>query len=119
MHTRISLTVVIVLVTTVVLVLITAASFSTNQVLAWNHEKKNSNSQNNFGDTSSTGATSKIDLKGLFACISHVANGINSLTQNEVLNCYMQTLPSNNGSNNTGPSLTSGNNNQIETSDSG
>jgi len=115
MHTRISLTFVIVLVTTVVLVLITGGSFSTNQVLAWNHEKKNSN----FGDTSSTGATSKIDLKGLFACISHVANGINSLTQDEVLNCYMQTLPSNNGSNNTGPSLTSGNNNQIETSDSG
>ena len=117
MHTRISPTVVIVLVTTVVLVLITGASFSTNQVLAWNHEKKNSNSQNNFEDTSSTGATS--NLKGLFACISHVANGINSLTQDEVLNCYMQTLPSNNGSNNTGPSLTSGNNNQIETSDSG
>ena len=124
MHTKTSATIVIVIIiATIVLVLITAPSFSTNPVLAWSHGGKNSNSQNNVGDTSKTSMTSKIDLKSLFTCISHGADGINRLTQNEVVNCYMQTMPASNataaGSSSVSPNLSNGNNNPIETSDSG
>ena len=118
MYTKTSTTIVIVIIATIVLVLITAASFSTNPVLAWNHGRKSSNSQNNIGDTSS-----KTDLKSLFTCISNGANGPNRLTQNEVVNCYMQTLPASNattaGSSSVSPNLSNGNNSPIETSDSG
>src|SRR5436190_22876897 len=112
MYTKTSATIVIVIIATIVLVLITSASFSTNPVLAWNHGRKSSNSQNNIGDTSS-----KTDLKRLFTCISNGANGPNRLTQNEVVNCYMQTLPA--GSSSVSPDLSKGNNSPIETSDSG
>src|SRR5437667_11693725 len=98
MYTKTSATIVIVIIATIVLVLITAASFSTNPVLPWNHGRKSSNSQNNIGDTSS-----KPDLKSLFTCISNGANGPNRLTQNEVVNCYMQTLPATNATT-SGPS---------------
>ena len=123
MYTKTSATIVIVIIATIVLVLITAASFSTNPVLAWNHGRKSSNSQNNIGDTSNLSATSKTDLKSLFTCISNGANGPNRLTQNEVVNCYMQTLPASNattaGSSSVSPNLSNGNNSPIETSDSG
>src|SRR5437899_10277479 len=120
MYTITSAMVVIVMISTIALVLITAASFSTNPVLAWSHGGKNSNSHNNVGDTSKTSMTSKIDLKSLFTCISHGADGINRLTQNEVVNCYMQTMPASNataaGSSSVNPNVSNGNNNPIETS---
>jgi hypothetical protein len=123
MYTKTSATIVIVIIATTAIVLMTAASFSTNPVFAWSHGKKSSNSQNNNGDTSNTSATSKVDLKSLFTCISNGANGPNRLTQNELVNCYMQTLPASNattaGSSSVGPNLSNGNNSPIETSDSG
>jgi hypothetical protein len=123
MYTKTSATVVIVMISTIALVLITASSVSTNPVLAWSHGGKSSNSQNNIGDASKTSTTSKIDLKSLFTCISHGAEGINRLTQNEVVNCYMQTMPASNataaGSSSVNPNLSNGNNNPIENSDSG
>ena len=123
MYTKTSATVVIVMISTIALVLITASSFSTNPVLAWSHGGKSSNSQNNLGDSSKTSTTSKIDLKSLFTCISNGADAINRLTQNEVVNCYMETMPASNttaaGSSSVSPNLSNGNNNPIETSDSG
>ena len=123
MYPKTSDTVVIVMISTIALVLITAASFSTNPVLAWSHGRKSINSQNNIGDTPKTITTSKTDLKSLFTCISHGADGLNTLTQNEVVNCYMQTMPASNataaGSSSVNPNLSNGNNNPIETSDSG
>ena len=123
MYTITSAMVVIVMISTIALVLITAASFSTNPVLAWSHGRKSINSQNNIGDTPKTITTSKTDLKSLFTCISHGADGLNTLTQNEVVNCYMQTMPASNataaGSSSVNPNLSNGNNNPIETSDSG
>lgn len=123
MYTKTSATIVIVLIATTAIVLMTAASFSTNPVFAWSHGKKSSNRQNNNGDTSNTSATSKVDLKNLFTCISNGANGPNRITQNELVNCYMQTLPASNattaGSSSVGPNLSNGNNSPIETSDSG
>jgi hypothetical protein len=122
MYTKTSATVVIVMISTIALVLITAASFSTNPVLAWSHGRKSINSQNNIGDTPKTITTSKTDLKSLFACISHGADGLNTLTQNEVVNCYMQTMPASNATaagSSVNPNLSNGNNNPIETSDSG
>ena len=121
MHTKTSATFLIVILATIALVLITAASFSTISALAWNHGRKSSDSQNNIG-TSST--TSNADLKSLFTCISNGANGINGLTQNKVLNCYTQSLTTSNTtiagiSRSVGPNLSNGNNNPIETSDSG
>jgi hypothetical protein len=121
MYTKTSDTVVIVMISTIALVLITAASFSTNPVLAWSHGRKSINSQNNIGDTLKTITTSKTDLKSLFTCISHGADGLNALTQNEVVNCYMQTMPSSNATaagSSVNPTLSNGNNNPIETSDS-
>ena len=120
MYPKTSDTVVIVMISTIALVLITAASFSTNPVLAWSHGRKSINSQNNIGDTPKTITTSKTDLKSLFTCISHGADGLNTLTQNEVVNCYMQTMPASNAAGSSvNPNLTNGNNNPIETSDSG
>jgi hypothetical protein len=122
MYTKTSDTVVIVIISTIALVLITAASFSTNPVLAWSHGRKSINSQNNIGDTSKTITISKTDLKSLFTCISHGADGLNTLTQNEVVNCYMQTMPASNATaagSSVNPNLTNGNNNPIETSDTG
>lgn len=123
MYTKTSATIVIVIIATIGVVLMTAASFSANPVLAWSHGRKNGNSQNDIGDTSNTSATSKVDLKSLFTCISNGANGPNRLTQNELVNCYMQTLPASNattaGSSSVGPNLSNGNNSPIETSDSG
>jgi len=122
MYTKTSDTVVIVMISTIALVLITAASLSTNPVLAWSHGRKSINSQNNIGDTPKTITTSKTDLKSLFTCISHGADGLNTLTQNEVVNCYMQTMPASNATaagSSVNPNLTNGKNNPIETSDSG
>ncbi len=122
MYPKTSDTVVIVMISTIALVLITAASFSTNPVLAWSHGRKSINSQNSIGDTPKTITTSKTDLKSLFTCISHGADGLNTLTQNEVVNCYMQTMPASNATaagSSVNPNLTNGNNNPIETSDSG
>lgn len=121
MHTKTSATFFIVILATMALVLITAASFSTISALAWNHGRKSSESQNSIG-TSST--TSNADLKNLFTCISNEANGLNGLTTNKVLNCYTQTLTTNNTtidgiSSSVGRNLSNGNNNPIETSDSG
>ncbi|MGC2669492.1 MAG: hypothetical protein WA220_09950 [Candidatus Nitrosopolaris sp.] len=121
MHTKTSATFFIVILATIAVVLITAASFSTISALAWNHGRKSSDSQNSIG-TSST--TSNADLKSLFTCISNEANGLNGLTTNKVLNCYTQTLTTNNKtidgiSSSVGPNLSNGNNNPIETSDSG
>jgi hypothetical protein len=123
MYTQTSAPVVIAIIATIAIVLVTAASFSTNPVLAWSHGRKNSNSQNNIGETSNTSATSKTDLKSLFTCISNGAKSPNRLTQNEVVNCYMQILPAGDatavGSSSAGPNLSNGNNSPIETSDSG
>jgi hypothetical protein len=123
MYTKTSATIVIVIIATIALVLMTAASFSTNPVLAWSHGRKNANSQNDIADTSNASATSKVDLKKLLTCISNGANGPNRLTQNELVNCYMQSLPASNpttaSSSSVGPNLSNGNNSPIETSDSG
>ena len=121
MYTKTSATFVIVILATITLVLITAASFSTISALAWNHGRKSSNSQNNIG-TSFT--TSNAGLKSLFTCISNGADGLNGLTQNKVLNCYTQTLTTSNTtiagiSSSASPNLSNGNNNPIETNDSG
>ncbi|MGB7956554.1 MAG: hypothetical protein WCF23_21480 [Candidatus Nitrosopolaris sp.] len=83
--------------------------------------KKKQRQSNSIG-TSST--TSNADLKSLFTCISNEANGLNGLTKNKVLNCYTQTLTTSNTtiagiSSSVGPNLSNGNNNPIETSDSG
>lgn len=121
MHTKTSATFFIVILATIALVLITAASFSTISALAWNHGRKSIDSQNNIGASSTT---SNADLKSLFTCISNGAKGLNGLTQNKVLNCYTQTLTTSNTtragiSSSVGPNLSNGNNNPIETSDSG
>ena len=121
MHTKTSATFFIVILATIALVLITAASFSTISALAWNHGRRSSDSQNSIGTSS---ATSNADLKSLLTCISNEANGLNGLTKNKVLNCYTQTLTTSNTtidgiSSSVGPTLSSGNNNPIETSDSG
>ena len=112
MHTKTSATFFIVILAIIALVLITAASFTTISALAWNHGRRSSDSQNSIGTSS---ATSNADLKSLLTCISNEANGLNGLTKNKVLNCYTQTLTSKS----VGPNLSNGNNNPIETSDSG
>jgi hypothetical protein len=111
MHTKTSATFFIVILAIIALVLITAASFTTISALAWNHGRRSSDSQNSIGTSS---ATSNADLKSLLTCISNEANGLNGLTKSKVLNCYTQTLTSS-----VGPNLSNGNNNPIETSDSG
>lgn len=121
MYTRTSATVVIVIIATSAIVLMASTSFSTSPVLAWSHRGKSSNNQNNIEDTSNTSTTSKTDLKNLLTCISNGANGPTRLTQNEVVNCYMQTLSASNATagSSVGPNVSNGNNNPIETSDSG
>jgi hypothetical protein len=122
MYIKTSDAVVIVIIATITLVLIASASFTANPVLAWSHGRKSSSNQNNIGDTSNTSTTSKTDLKSLFSCISNGANGPNRLNQDDVVNCYLQTLSGSTvtaGSSSVGSSLSYGNNNPIETSDSG
>ncbi|HET7147728.1 MAG TPA: hypothetical protein VFI73_04445 [Candidatus Nitrosopolaris sp.] len=105
MYTKTPATFGIVIVATLALVLIAAASLNTISALAWNHGKKSSNTQNNIATSS---GTPNADLKSLFTCISAGANDLNGLTQDKVLSCYTQTLK-----------VSNGNNNPIETSDSG